>query len=199
MVTLWIIALVTAASLAALQRQSLQDAWILEPYRLQKQGKYYTLLTSGLIHADLGHLFFNMLTLYFFGSYLENMYEAGGVSGLMVAALFFSGIVIANLPSALRHTRRPGYRTLGASGGVEAVVFATILLDPMNNICLYFALCLPGFVVGLGYLAYSYWQARNGQSYVNHEAHLSGAIYGILWQTIMTPGAWVTIWESIVS
>ncbi len=198
-VTLWIIALVVAVSLWAFQRPSVLQSWALRPWALQRSGKYYTLLTSGLIHADWGHLAFNMLTLYFFGAALENYYELQLDSpGLYMALLFFSGIVVANLPSYIRQRNDPNYATLGASGGVEAVVFATILLNPMAEICLYFAICLPGVWVGIGYLAYSYFLGRQMQGNVNHEAHIAGALYGLLWQTVLTPSAWQALIDALL-
>jgi membrane associated rhomboid family serine protease len=193
-VTIWIIALCTAASLAAFQSPKMMREWTLRPFYLANEGRYYSLLTSGFIHADMGHLFFNMLTLFFFGSALENYYEVYfDTSGLWVAALFLSAVVVSSLPSVYKHKGDRGYATLGASGGVEAIIFASILINPMSDICLYFALCLPGFVVGILYLGYSYYQSKNGQDYINHDAHLTGALYGLVWQSIMTPGAWGNI------
>jgi membrane associated rhomboid family serine protease len=193
-ITIWIIALVTAASLAAFQRPQLASDWILEPYKVLQGRKYYTLLTSGLIHADFQHLIFNMLTLYFFGIALENYYEIGyDIPGFWVAGLFLSGILFSSIPSLIKHGKNRGYSTLGASGGVEAVIFASILMNPMSDICLYFAFCLPGFLVGVLYLAYSYYQSKNGQDFVNHDAHLAGALYGLVWQTVLTPGVWANI------
>jgi membrane associated rhomboid family serine protease len=193
-VTLWIIALCTAASLAAFQKPDLMRDWILEPYKLTRGGKYYTLLTSGFIHADMPHLLFNMLTLYFFGTALENYYELGvGISGAWVLVLFLIGVIVSSIPSVIKHKNNRYYATLGASGGVEAVIFATILLNPMSDICLYYAFCMPGFIVGLLFLAYSYYQGKNGQDNVNHDAHLAGAIFGVVWQSALTPYVWVNI------
>jgi membrane associated rhomboid family serine protease len=67
----------------------------------------------------------------------------------------------------------------------------------MSDICLYFAFCMPGIVAALLFLAYSYYQAKNGRDNVNHEAHLAGAAYGLLWQTIITPQAWGHLLEQI--
>jgi membrane associated rhomboid family serine protease len=190
-VTLWIIAAVVAASLAAFQNPKIAQDWILEPYRVWRGKGYYTLLTSGFIHADWAHLAFNMLTLYFFGNALQNWYELGlDIPGIWVAGLFVSGVIVSSLPSLYTHRNNKAYATLGASGGVEAVLFATVLLNPMSDICLYFAICIPGILAALLFLAYSYFQSKNGQDHINHEAHLTGALYGLFWQTLLTPDAW---------
>lgn len=194
-ITIWIIAFIVAASLLAFQRPALAEDWILEPYRLRNGGKYYTLLTSGFIHGDIGHLVFNMIALYFFGTALENFYElALDVSGVWVAVLFVTGVIVSSIPSLVKHRLDRGYRTLGASGGVESIVFATILLQPTADICLiYLPVCLPGFAVGVIYLGYSYWSSLNRRDFVNHDAHIAGALWGIVWQSVMTPDVWVRI------
>jgi membrane associated rhomboid family serine protease len=197
-ITLWIIAAIVAASIAAFQNPRLKTAWMLKPYMLTRDGNYYTLISSGFIHVDWPHLIFNCMTLYFFGTSLENYYELGlDMSGVWILWLFLSGVIIASLPSAYRYRKEPSYATLGASGGVSAVLFASILIDPFTNVCFYGVLCLPGIVAGALYLAYSYYQSQHGRDNINHEAHLAGAVYGLLWQTFITPSAWTQLVSAI--
>jgi len=87
----------------------------------------------------------------------------------------------------LKHRKNSGYKSLGASGGVSALLFAFILLAPLQKVCLYFAICIPGFIFGLIYLAYSFYESRKMGGRVNHDAHIYGAIFGILFMAVVLP------------
>jgi len=197
--TVILIALVVAASLFAFQSTKIAREWVLEPYQVWQGKRVFTLFSAGLIHADWGHLLFNMITLYFFGSSVENFYTLGlDLPALTLPLLFFSGIVAANIPVLLIFRKDRNYATLGASGGVAAVLFASVLIDPFNNVCFYFALCMPGVVAAILYLVYSVYQSRRGQGNINHEGHLAGAVYGLLWQTVLTPQAWGALYKQVL-
>ena len=126
-----------------------------------------------------------MITLYFFGRVIER--EISALIGPIGFVLFYlSAIVIAILPTYLRHRHDPHYRSLGASGAVSAVLFAFILLRPWAMIYV-FVLPMPAIVYAVGYVAYSFWMDRRGGDNINHSAHLSGAIYGVLFMLFMEP------------
>lgn len=171
-------------------RSSFVSRFILNPSVMKRPDSYYRFLTSGFLHADLQHLFFNMLTLYFFGEFVEAIFRVmlGPDMGMLAfLALYLLGIVVSDVPSFLKHRNDYQYRSLGASGGVSAVVFASILFAPLNKICLYFFICLPGFILGAIYLMYSYYASRRGLGYVNHSAHMYGALFGILFSLALEP------------
>lgn len=172
-VALIVILTVVGVSVAAFAVKPLMNALILSPVRV-KQGQIHRLLTAGWIHADFGHLIFNMFTLYFFAN--EVVRAIGSPRFLL---LYLTAVVVAFIPTTLRQMNNPKYFSLGASGGVAGVMFSAILLYPGLKLSLLFLpIPIPGFVYALGYLAYSAWQSYRAKDGVNHSAHFAGAIYG---------------------
>ncbi|HEY4582942.1 MAG TPA: rhomboid family intramembrane serine protease [Lysobacter sp.] len=181
MLTLILIAATVLVSWLAFQNPRLLDRLILWPPAVRR-GQVDRLLTHGFIHADWSHLLFNMITLFFFGRLAERVIL--GLSGPVTYVLFYvSAIIVAILPSYLRHRDDGRYRSLGASGAVSAVVFAGILVDPWMLI--FIPIPVPAILYGIGYVAWSWWADRNSADGVNHNAHLSGAIYGVLFMLLM--------------
>lgn len=164
--------------------------FIMNPYLINTRGQYYRFISSGFIHRDFIHLLWNMISLYFFGSIVEQAFKIifGDVKGsLYFIALYLLGIIVSDTPTYFKHKGNPGYNALGASGGVASVIFVSIILLPLNKICLYFALCVPGFILGIGYLIYSYYHGRKSTDNINHDAHLYGALFGLVFCIIMYP------------
>ena len=160
------------------------DRAILHPYNVSR-GKYlYTLITSGFIHADIMHLLFNMLTFFFFAFQLEKT-----IGHWQFGLLYFVSLVLSDLPSVSKHKDDYGYRSLGASGAVSAVVFSAILFNPLGGMGFIF---LPGFnipavVFGALYLIYCSYASKKGLGNINHDAHLFGSISGIMITIILMP------------
>jgi membrane associated rhomboid family serine protease len=126
-----------------------------------------------------------MFTLYFFGSTVE--WRLGG--GLFLI-LYLVGIVVSDVPTYLKNRKNPYYNSLGASGGVSAVVFASILFRPLAPLYLMFIpIPIPGFIFGGLYMLYSYYQAKRGGDYINHDAHLYGALFGLAFSILAVPSA----------
>ncbi len=149
------------------------------------RGEYHRFVTHGFIHADGGHLLFNMITLYFFGSIMEQLFEPY-IGAWGYVAFYLGGIIVAMLPSFLKHRHDTGYRSLGASGAVSAVLFAFILIQPWTLIFVFF-IPVPAIVFAALYVAYSIWSERRGRDNTNHSAHLWGAGYGVLFTLILEP------------
>ena len=190
-VTVILIVVCVLCSLWAWKNQDILRKWIFNPYLVRTKNQYYRFLTSGFIHADYGHLFFNMFTLFFFGSVLETYFQYffGEKGKIIYVAFFLAGIIISDIPTYLRHRKNPGYNGLGASGGVSSVVFSAIVLNPLADVCLYGLLCLPGVVMGALYLGYSIWQDKRGGDNINHSAHLYGAVFGIVFTLLAIPNS----------
>lgn len=188
-----VLLLITSAlSIYVFTRPDLQNRLMLNPYRISRKGEWYRFITSGLIHQGWVHLLFNMVTFYFFGRWIESYFIIlfGRISGyLLFLLLYLGGIVVADIPTYFKYKNSPYYNSLGASGGVSAVIFAAIFYNPTEEICLYAFFCLPGFIWGGIYLAYSYFYDRRGSDTVNHAAHFYGAIYGFLLAFLIRPSA----------
>ena len=153
------------------------------PYRVKHQQEYARLLTHGFIHADLPHLAFNMMTLYFMGEYLYNewmqLYGNAGIAYFVV--LYFFGMMVATLFPMMRHQDDPNYRSLGASGAVSAVLFAVILWNPTLSLSLLFIpIPIPAYLFGPLYLLFEYYSMKKGNTGIAHDAHIGGAIFGLL-------------------
>jgi len=189
-ISILIIIITAIISYISQRRQDIMQKLIMHPYTVTRQNQYYRLLTSGFIHSGLIHFFFNMLALYFFGPYIEAIFkELYPVSGSVLFIVFYlSAIVVSDLTSLRKHKDNSGYFSLGASGAVSAVVFSWIMFFPTRTIYVYF-IPMPGFILGALYLIYSYYQSKNPDSHINHDAHLWGSIYGIIFTTILYPSA----------
>jgi membrane associated rhomboid family serine protease len=185
MVTLLIIAITCIVSFMAFKNSKLMSDLILWPPAIERQREYHRLVTYGFVHADFQHLLFNMLTLFFFGRYMEDFYaEHLGTLGFLV--FYLGGLVVSILPSYLANRNNPVYRSLGASGAVSAVLFAFILMSPWSTI-LVFVIPLPAILYAVLYTVYSVTMGRRGGDNVNHSAHLWGAGYGVVFTLVMEP------------
>ncbi|WP_422360914.1 rhomboid family intramembrane serine protease [Reichenbachiella sp.] len=187
--TIIIIIVNVAVSYMGFQNHNLQYKLTMNPVAILRHGQWYRVVTSGFIHSNWAHLGFNMFTFYFFGRLVEQIFIAlkGNLGGIYFVVFYLLGIVISDLPSLLKHKDHPHYNSLGASGGVAAVVFCSILFFPMEEICLYGFICLKGFILGALYLIYSYTKGKQISDNVNHDAHLIGAVFGLVFSVMIEP------------
>lgn len=160
-----------------------QQLGMLRPYLVFKEDRWYQLLSSGFLHANLTHLLFNMITLFFFGPVVERSVGPGYFLGLYAA-----GLLLANIPSLFRHRDNPNFGSLGASGAVGAVLFAFIYFFPMEPIYIFFIpIGIPAVVFGAVFIGYSFWGQHRASDHINHEAHIAGAVTGLLYVMIVVP------------
>lgn len=159
---------------------------LFRPYWLLRRRQYDTLLLSGFLHADLAHLFFNMMTFYFFGFPLERR-----IGGVMFLVLYVLGLVVSALETYRKHRNNPEYATLGASGAISAVLFASIIFNPNSSLMVFpLPIPIPAPLFAVGYLGYTYYSARHPHGRINHDAHLGGALLGLLFVAILEPSAY---------
>lgn len=186
-ITLALVAITVLVSWQAWERPKLMDRLILWPPAIDRHKQYDRLLTHGFIHADGMHLVFNMVTLYSFGGLMEG-YFAARIGPVGFLLFYLSAVVIAIMPTFMRHRHDARYRSLGASGAASAVLFASILLDPWSGIYLFFIpIPVPAFVFAGLYIWYSVWMDKRGGGNINHSAHLWGALYGVTFTLLQHP------------
>jgi membrane associated rhomboid family serine protease len=185
-VTLMLIAANVIFSLAGFSSQPLLQKTLMWPYYVKRNREYHRFITSGFLHADFIHLFFNMFTLYFFGSNLELIFNNNGLGGnFSYLALYFLALIIADVPGYLKHQDDINYRALGASGAVSAVVFASILFSPWSSIYLYGALKLSAALFAVLYIIYCIYMGNKSHDNVNHDAHLWGSLFGLAFTLVL--------------
>lgn len=158
-----------------------------QPRRIREKGEYYRFLTAGFVHAGGTHLAFNMITLFFFGPLLERILGAGA----FLVLYFGSELAAHTLTFALNHDD-PNYSAVGASGAVSGVVFAFCLFFPLENLYLFFALPIPAILFAFGYVFGSVYAMRRGRKQgirggIAHEAHVGGALAGIVLTLLLEP------------
>jgi membrane associated rhomboid family serine protease len=172
-----ILVLMIGASLLALYRKpQWLDQHLLRPYWLLKRRQYVSVVTSGFLHADLPHLLFNAFTFWAFALALERT-----IGTPRFIALYAFGLLASAAGTWLVHRRDAGYASLGASGAILAVLFASIVYTPTQSIfILPLPVPIPAPLFALLYLAYTVYASRQpARGGINHDAHLSGALAGL--------------------
>ena len=191
MVTIIIIAVTVLVSLLCFSGRPDVNSLMFNAYQVWHRKEWWRMLTSGLVHGGWGHLFFNMLTLYFFGTVVERYFAAafGSTNGIVLyVVLYVSAIAVASLWDLFKNRDNPNYNALGASGAVSAVLFASILFDPKMGIYIYLIpIPVPGYIFAPLYLLYCWYMARRGTDNIGHTAHFWGAVYGLAFPLICRP------------
>ena len=185
-ITLILIAVNVIFSVIGFSSPAFMSKTILTPYVVKRDNEYYRLITSGFLHADFMHLFFNMFTLFFFGTALEYYFSKYGLGGnIAYLALYFLSLIASDITSYLKHKDDYNYHSLGASGAVSAVVFACILFGPWNEIKLYGAISLSFLVYAVLFILYCVNMGKRSGDNVNHDAHLWGSIFGLIFTVLL--------------
>lgn len=168
---------------AMLGNRELYYRMLLHPWSVVHENKWYQVITSGFIHADFGHLLFNMLSFYFFAFQLE-----GIIGPVRFLIIYFVSMILSDVSTIIKRRNDYNYYSVGASGAISGVLFSSILFQPTAKIgLLFFPMGLPAPIFGILYLVYCYFAARRSGSGINHEAHFWGALVGIIVTIIMIP------------
>jgi membrane associated rhomboid family serine protease len=178
-----VILVTVAVSYAGFRNPGVEEKYIFRPESILAGKEYYRLVTSAFLHAGWGHLLWNMASLYLFGGPLE--WSFGKTDFLLI---YFGAVIGGNLLSLYVH-RHHDYQAYGASGGVCGVIFAYILLFPGAGIRLYFAVPIPGWLYAIGFMVGSFVALKKARDNIGHDAHLGGAILGLLIAAGLHPDA----------
>lgn len=183
-VTLILIALTAYASIQGFRQSEIVEKFLFSTDRVFLHREYSRVFTSAFVHADWAHLIFNMISFYSFGSFLENRLNWGSVT---LISIYGGSLVGGNLVSLLLHRRHADYRALGASGGVCGVIFASIVLLPPGAQIIFFVIPMPPGLYAIIFLAVSIWGIRASRDRIGHDAHLGGAMIGLLITLLLYP------------
>lgn len=182
-------------SFAAFNNARIVDRLLFDMNRIRRFKEWYRMFTSGFIHGDPFHLFFNMLALYFMGPYLE---LTTGTVGFLI--IYVTSLFAGSMWTYMEHYRDPNYRALGASGAVSGVTTAAAVFYPFAEILLFFALPMPLGLFAICYVGFSWWASRSRvRDGIGHAAHLGGALMGIAIVCLFWPEAPQSAWEQFVA
>ena len=182
-VTIVLIFITVIISLIAWRNRYLFDKLRFNASHVVYGKEYHRLLTYAFLHADWAHLFINMFVLWMFGRLIEDTYAYWwGMKGtVLFLSLYLTAIVVSTLADVKKHKENYNYNAVGASGAVSAIVFAFILIYPMQKISFIFIpIGIPAFIFGILYLLYSTYMAKKQRDNIGHSAHFWGGVYGFL-------------------
>lgn len=184
------IAVIAANVLVSLK--GFNDTYFFDRYKFAigaiKAGQKDRLLTSGFLHVDLAHLFFNMFTLYFFANVV-----IGWFGPAIFLVIYGISLLAGSLLAVFFHKDEPFYSAVGASGAVTGILYAAILLQPNDSLYLMFIpVPIPAYILGIGYLLYSIYGMKNRLGNIGHTAHFGGAIGGYLTTLVFRPSLFAT-------
>jgi len=187
-ITLVIVIITVLVSLGGFSNHKIIDDLIFYPPAITENKQWYRFFTCGLIHADFGHLLWNMLSLFLFGKYVEESFLGvfGEKGKILYLVMYVVALFVSLLPTFAKHKDDYYYRSLGASGAVSAVIFAGLLLEPRNRVGFYFIPpIIPGYIFGPLYLIISTYLGKQSRDNVNHSAHIWGALFGIAFVVVL--------------
>jgi len=185
-----IIAVTVIVSIFAFSNRQIFRRLVFSPYDIKHFKNSYRFVSYALIHADWVHLLVNMMVLYSFGRVVEAYYGFyfGNKAILYYILLYIGGIALSTLPSYGKYKDDYSYSAVGASGAVSAVVFASIIFDPLSKIYIFLIpIGIPAIIFAVLYLAYSWYMGKKNIDNVGHDAHFWGAVFGFIFTILLKP------------
>lgn len=185
-----IVGITVLVSILALTNRDVFHKLEYSPFLVKHNKHYYRMFSHALIHADWFHLFVNMYVLYHFGKLTETFYTmVHGNKGLFYfVLLYIGGIMFSSLPGFKKNQDNYNYNAVGASGAVSSVLFGAIMFMPLEKLYLIFLpIGIPAFIFGILYVIYESYMNKRGGDYIAHDAHLWGAIFGVVFTIAVKP------------
>ena len=191
---LLLVLITTLISFTAFRRESLMARYTFAVEGVLVHKEYSRLISSGFVHADWKHLLFNMYSLLAFAGTLERV--TGPWQTLLI---YFASLIGGNLLSLFINRNNSGYQAIGASGAVAGVIFAVIVLFPGISISpLFMPFRIPAWIYGLFYTLFSIYGIKSLNDNIGHDAHLGGALTGILAMCALVPAVLMQNWPFVI-
>ena len=187
--TLPIILVTSIISILTFNRSDLMARYQFNAYMIKHRNQWYRFITHAFLHADWMHLIVNMLVLYSFGQFVEMNLAVhfGDISPILYLMLYFGAVIISSITTFQKHKDDHWYNAVGASGAVSAVIFSSVIFNPFMYILLYGILPLPAILWAALYVAYSMYMGNRQSDNINHDAHLWGGFFGMVFTLILSP------------
>jgi len=212
--TYGIIVITALVSYLAFDRQDLMSRMLLNPYDIVHHKKWYRMFSHGFIHADFVHLLFNLYVLFMFGVQGHEIPGFGtvynSVEPTLVATygfqgyfyfflLYVGGLLFSSIYTVYKHQDNPHYNALGASGAVSGIVFAYMIINPTAELGIIIlpGISLPAYVFGPLLLISEYYLSKRGGTNIGHDAHISGAIFGLVYIALLDYNYYIKFFNSI--
>ncbi|MFM9422877.1 MAG: rhomboid family intramembrane serine protease [Bacteroidota bacterium] len=164
----------------------------LQPYRVKYNKEYFRLITHATLHKDMAHLFFNLFALFSFGNAVESQMKSE-----LYVILFVGAVLFATIPAMYKQHNNAYYQSIGASGGVSAVMMFFMVLFPDVELLFFFILPLPGWAAVILFFGLEYYMNKKSGTGIAHDAHISGAIFGLLFLLILHPTAYIRFFQAV--
>lgn len=213
-ITLFILVATALASIAAFNSEAIFEKAMLNPYSVKHRREYARLVTHMFVHVDWLHLIFNMYTFWSFGTFMEQLFTNPRLFGLLLpeipywgidmgrvffGAMYFLGGIVATLPAMRKHGDNVGYNSVGASGAVSAVLMAFMILFPTFEISFFLILPMPAFIGALVFFAMEHWLSRSGRTNIAHDAHIWGALFGLVFVGVLNPEFYALFIQKVIA
>jgi len=199
-ISIIIIAITVGISYWAWQTPSAFEKYAFYPAKVWKNKEYIRFFSSSVLHVSGMHLFFNMITFFFFGPTVQSYFElySPGNGALFLGILYITSMVVSELGTLFKYKDDSGYSSVGASGAVSAVLFSAIWFNPTSQILVMF-IPMPGFAFGAIYLIYTAYSAKNDYTgQINHDAHFYGSVFGVLFSMILMPDSIPVFFDKLI-
>ncbi|MCX6250311.1 MAG: rhomboid family intramembrane serine protease [Bacteroidetes bacterium] len=195
-----IIILTSLISVIGFNNVEIFDRFKFNAYDVKHSNHWYRFFTYGFFHAGYIHLVINMIVLYSFGviveTYFQNYFPVRHL--LYFLLLYTGGLLLSVIPAFGKHKNDVFYNAVGASGAISAVVFSSIILYPSGRIFLFFIpIGIPSPVFGVIYILYEAWMSKRAKDNIGHDAHLWGAIFGLIFTIALKPSLLLIFFQQL--